>query len=263
MQTSITPALVLNEELERRIRKNPLYSLRSFANALSLSPGELSEIIRGKRKVSLKAALKISKGLLMSPVQTEEFLMLIQQSEAGMAGVSLSKIPIAGKALSEDVFRVISDWYCFTILSLAEIKGFKLEPHPIAKFLKISVTEARLALERLERVGALKNVRGKFVVESGYFLSSDEIPNEAVRHCHTQLLEKAKAALETQTLAEREIGGITFAVDPRYLPELKNDLKKFLDSWAERLEETRHQNKTEVYQLETILFRLTEKGESL
>jgi uncharacterized protein (TIGR02147 family) len=177
--------------------------------------------------------------------------------------VSLQKVQLPAHTLSDDVFRVISDWYCFTILSLAEIKGFKLEPHPIAKALGISLTEARLALERLERVGALKKVKGRLQVESTYFISSDEIPNEAVRHCHAQLLEKAKAALETQALAEREIGGITFAVDPKQLPELKIELKRFLDSWAERLEETRHQNKSQVYQLETILFRLTEKGDSL
>ncbi len=261
------PAKFLAEELERRIKKNSSYSLRSFAQYLKLSPGELSEIIRGKRRLSLKGALKILKALSLSPHEIEDFLKMIQETEAMHSGMVLPHFDpddkLRKKQLSDDLFFLVSDWSCFTILSLAETKGFSFEIGLIGKRLGISVTEAKLALDRLERVGLIKRVNGKLQVTSDYVISPDEISSEAVRNCHSQLLDKAKTALHEQDISEREVGGITFAVHPKRIPALKKELKKFLDDWAENVSSLDPRNKTEVYHLESILFRLTKKGDQL
>jgi uncharacterized protein (TIGR02147 family) len=255
------PAQFLAEELERRIKKNPKYSLRSFALALKLSPGELSEIIHGKRRLSLKGALKVIKALAFSPSEAEQFLRLVQSTEANHLGVALVSPGLKVNQLSEDLFHIISDWYCFAILSLTEVKGFRFEIGYIAKNFGISVTEVKLALDRLERVGLIVKKNGKLHSAPDCILSPDEISSEAVRSCHRQILEKATQSLESQSIAEREVGGITFAIHEKKIPELKRDLKKFLDDWAEKVSRPAPQGKTDVYQLETILFRLNKKGD--
>ena len=46
----------LEEELQKRIQKNPSYSMRSFAQSLQLSPSFLSHMLSGKRALSLEKA---------------------------------------------------------------------------------------------------------------------------------------------------------------------------------------------------------------
>ena len=48
--------------------------MRAFAQALELSPGQLSELMRGKRKLTLKGALKIAQKLNLAPEESERFL---------------------------------------------------------------------------------------------------------------------------------------------------------------------------------------------
>ena len=55
--------LIVVAELARRTRSNARYSQRAFARQLGMSPGELSEILRGKRPLSLKAMLKVARSL--------------------------------------------------------------------------------------------------------------------------------------------------------------------------------------------------------
>ena len=79
-----------------------------------------------------------------------------------------------------------------------------------------------------------------------------------MRNYHRQILAKASLALDEQGVEEREIAGITFALDPATLPKFKKELHKLLDRLAA---ESAHQDparRTEVYHLETALFRLSQ-----
>jgi len=235
-------------ELRKRVDQNPRYSLRMFARTLKLSPGELSEILSRKRELSLKSAHKISQALALSPLDSDRLIRLIYSDPASK---------VKSHAVANDLFHVIGDWYVLAILSLAETKNFKFDIGHISKRLGISLIESKIALERLESTGLLSRKNGRYELTSDYVISPDEIPNEAVRRCHLQMLEKARDAVENQSVEERELGGLTFAVSPKDLPELKSELKNFLDKWAEKVSKNSKNQPTEVYQLETVLFRLS------
>src|SRR5579862_226766 len=74
METKSAYQHYLKEELARRCEKNPSYSLRAFAKACHLSPGELSQVLSGKRIPSYKVAQKILAGLDLSPQEKSQFL---------------------------------------------------------------------------------------------------------------------------------------------------------------------------------------------
>ena len=238
----------LSSELKKRVDQNPRYSLRMFARTLKLSPGELSEILSRKRELSLRAAHKISKALALSPLDSDRLIRLIYTDQAPS---------VKSHSIANDLFHVIGDWHVLAILSLAETKNFKFDIGHISKRLGVSLIESKIALERLESTGLLTKKSGHYELTSDYVLSPDEIPNEAVKKCHLQMLEKARDAIELQTVEERELGGLTFAVNPKDLPELKAELKNFLDKWAVKVSKTSKSQPTEVYQLETALFRLS------
>lgn len=258
-----TLAQTLSEELRTRVARNPRYSLRAFAAALGVSPGELSEMMNGKRKLTLKNALKISRALNYSPEESESFLKLLHEEVAHASGLSpRTEVPHAERrSLTVDLFHLVSEWYCFAIVNLAETKGFRFETRYIAKRLGISATEAKLALDRLERVGLIEREHGKFRVTPDFVLSPEGIPSPAVRKFHAQILDKAKDALETQEIHERDIAGISFAVDPNQIPLLKKEIHELLDRWTNRLDKLPSAEKTEVYHFETALFRLSNPEE--
>jgi uncharacterized protein (TIGR02147 family) len=264
----------LSTELKDRTARNPRYSLRAFAQTLKLSPGELSEILRGKRKPTLKGALKIARALNLSSPETEKLLALtgnaITEGTAHDAATATasndeSRTALQSRQLTADLFHVISDWYCFGILNLADTATFDPEPRRIARRLAITEMEARIALERLERIGLLERIPDKAIkgrtrlrATPDYVLSPQGVPSEAIRSYHRQILEKAQRALDEQSIDERDIAGITFALDPSDLPKLKKQLHRFLDNAAATAAKQSPASKTEVYHLEAALFRLSQ-----
>jgi uncharacterized protein (TIGR02147 family) len=152
-----TSSELLLEELSNRTRNNPRYSLRAFARLLEMSPGALSEILKGKRPLSVKLAHQMADRLGWSEAELSQLLRLCVQEQSSRQGLTSpdSLTSYATRELSEDVFRIIADWYCLAILSLAEIPEFRADARWIAKRLKISVHQSAEALTRLERVGLL------------------------------------------------------------------------------------------------------------
>lgn len=239
----------LTAELERRLQANPRYSLRAFARDLKMSPGELSELINGKRRATPKAIAKIAQRLGLNHGETLQLLSVHQVDHAGLE----SAIPQTH--LNLDVFRLISDWPCLTILTLAETKGFRFDSRWIGGRLGISATEAKLALDRLERVGLIQRINGQLQVDSSFVLSPDGVPSEAIRNYHRQMLEKALVSLENDSVSDRDITGISLAMDPADLPAVREEIRKFQDKLVAKYTRGR---KTEILHLQTALFRLTE-----
>ncbi|MBC7385871.1 MAG: TIGR02147 family protein [Cryobacterium sp.] len=254
-------ARYLSEQLRIRTEKNARYSLRAFAQNLGISPGELSEVLNGKRKLTFKNGLKISTALGHSPVEAENFLGLIKREWAARAGLVLAEeiqpAELERRILTEDVFHLVSDWTCFAIVNLTETKGFRFDHAFIARRLGITVTEAKLALDRLIRIGLVEVTGKKYSVSRDFILAPEGVPSAAVRKFHTQILEKAGEALVSQSIHERDIAGITFAIDPSDIPGVQKEIHTFIDRLATRLAKAPQQKKTEVYHFETALFRLT------
>ncbi len=251
----------LNEELVRKIKINPRYSLRAFARQIGLSPGELSEILRQKRSLSVKGALKIAVHLQLTEAEKDHLLSLIQKEKANAAalrvGLTIDEAAPTQRQLTMDLFHVVSDWYCFAILNLAETAGFKWNEDWIAKRLGISVPEVKTAIQRLTRAGLIEFNKGSAQVTKDYVISPEGIPSEAIRTFHHSMLVKAREALESQSVEERDITGLTIAIDPKKLSSIKKEINEFLDRINARYARG---PKTEVYQLELALFRLTREG---
>lgn len=241
----------LLSELANKTKVNPLYSQRAFAKFLGVSPGSLNEILKGKRKLSLKAAIKMSKKLQLSKVEIRDFLALVDGNESGENAFESSLVE---KQLSNDTFDVVSDWYCFAILSLADCQDFKWTELHISKRLGISLWQAKDAVNKLLRVGLIEKTKKGYRTSSDFVLSPDGVPSKAVRKFHHSILQKAQDALETQSVDEREISGVFMALDPKKLDKIKGEIDQFQNDIVEKYSKGKQ---LEVYQFETALFRLS------
>lgn len=252
----------LSYELEKRIQQNHNYSLRAFSRDLNLSPGELSEVLRGKRKLSVKSAQKISSSLGFSDVEEKHLLLLVNGFYNNEA-----KIALAHKSLSDqrkylldlEYFKAIEGWYHFAILNLSDCAGFKWNTKYIAKRLGLKVYEVKTAIDRLLKLKLLKRDKAKVYVINEYVETPSDIPSGSIRNYHRSILQKSTAALDEQDVNEREISGVSFAFDPKYLKEVKKEIRDFQDMMTTKYAKGQ---KTEVYHLETLFFRMTKKEEN-
>src|SRR5689334_15868913 len=107
--------LLLNYLREKK-KKNTLFSLRTLAKQLKISPAQLSQFISGKRPLTLRVALLIADKLEFSALEKQKMLQSVQ----GGKKVFQASLPNY-QILDEDQFQLISEWYHFAILSLGSM----------------------------------------------------------------------------------------------------------------------------------------------
>lgn len=243
----------LNEKLAQARSKNPSYSLRSFARKLGLTPGALSSILNGKRRVSPKMALRIVERLTLSPTERVQILK-------GFGGKALHLAKAPSVQLDMDHYRVLADWYHFAILNLVPLAGFKNDPTWLARRLRIRQSEARLAWERIERLGLVEQdeATGTWRRQVSSYRTSDEVRSASLRLSHAQSLDLAKRSLEEDDIHVRDFNAVTLSLHPDQIPHAKQRIRGFLRELTEELESGA---RTEVYKICLQMFPLSKSLE--
>jgi uncharacterized protein (TIGR02147 family) len=258
---------VLRAELESRLSRNPVYSLRAFARDLGISCSRLSEVLSGRYGLSREASLGIAARLGLSPTEQQFFGDLVEsrharsrvKRELAKARLKLRKKTTPENRLALDRFQLIADWYHYAILELTYLDGFQSDAVWIARFLEISETTARDAIERLQRLGLLIVRDGRFAAVDDFFDTESDVPSQALRKFHRQILEKAIDAIHLQTVHERELSAMVLAVRREQIPEAKTFIREFQREFVRRFGDGA--NKDDVYTLSTQFFSL--KGKAL
>jgi uncharacterized protein (TIGR02147 family) len=252
---------LLEQEMLDRQRQNPKYSARAMARDLGLSPAFFSQLRTGKRALGDETAQIIARRLNWGPEKRKAFILLAQIERIKSDEIKTSLYseylklqvevqPREGmRRLKIDTFKLISDWYHFAIVESTELKQFKPDVEWIAHAFSISVERARSAVERLIRIGLISPDFKK--LEDNYRIG--DIPSEAIRNYHQQLLKLASSALESQPVDERDFSGCTIALDPASLPKARDLIRNFQ---KELMELVNTGEKTAVYQMSMQLFRL-------
>lgn len=243
----------LSKELMRRIRANPAYSLRRYAQQLGVSPSTMSGILSGQRKLTLKAAGRIIERLDLAPAEAQKFLNLI--TSAHVAGSGAAATP-EFMQLASEAFEVIAEWYHYAILELTFVPGCKSDPQWIAKKLGITPIEASQAMNRLVELGLLEIQNGKPKKTTAHLTTTDGVASSALRRRHKQILAKAADSIEQHSLEERDFSTITMAIDPELLPEAKARIAAFRRELCAFLESGKSKR---VYELSIQLFPLSER----
>jgi transcriptional regulator with XRE-family HTH domain len=231
----------LTEELTYSRSKNPSYSLRAFSNRLNIHASALSEILNGKREVTKKMGTKILEGLGVSPDEID--IILNNKKRSSHSDLSLEH------------FKVISDWYYFAILSLAEIDGFSDDPLWLAERLNITPKLAREALNRLITLGYLeRGDENDLHVTNINYKTPTDIANSSLKNHTSQTLELASNSLFRDSVEKRDFSTVTMAIDTDQIPVAKNMIRSFRKKLSKKLESG---NKNEVYKLSIQLFPLS------
>lgn len=239
-------------EFARRQEKNAGYSLRSFSKHMGVSPAMLSLLIRNKKKLTSQTAQAIAKKCDFSSGEMEHLFKNISRS-------SNLNNSFPQRELEIDSFELIANWYYFAILALERFKHNSLSAKWIAQKLDIPVNTAQKAVTRLTRLGIIaKNKRGDgFHQATPSLVAQQNVPSAAIRKFHRAILDKAQDSLAGTPVDMREFSATIMPINTKYLPEIKNSIRRFRDEMAAYSESI--DNCDEVYSLSIQLFPLTKE----
>jgi len=115
---AVTCRAVLQAEFERRRGTNPRYSLRSFARDLSLDHSTLSQILRGRRRLTGRTVRALGRRLRLSAADVAELCALENES---------------------------------AVLSVLDRRNFQADSRWVASMIGIPLDEVNVTLQRLLR----------------------------------------------------------------------------------------------------------------
>ena len=236
--------LRLQNELNSRCRANARYSLRAFARSLQLESSALSRILSGKRKITPSMFQRLSERLALNPAEVASFVE-----------VAPTAAPVA--EIDQDTFNLIGQWQNFAILELVGTKGFQPESRWIAKRLRISVSEVKLAIERLTRFGLLEIISdGSFRVKTPSTTTTHQRgTSAALKTLQKDLLKKAAEAMEEVDPDERDQSAICVSLTRAQVLETKERIRQFRKEILSLA--GKEPLKDEVYQLVLSLYPLS------
>jgi transcriptional regulator with XRE-family HTH domain len=218
---------LLRLTLSDRCAKNPQYSIRAFAKSSGISHTVLSLVLSGKRTLSKAATQKLVDYLELSPKERESLIKTNKKSN----------VDTDFQDLSLETFEVISDWYHYAILSLLELPEAKFEAKWIAGQLGIKILSAKLAIERLKKIGLVEEISAGVWRQSGKPIKIDnKISTAATKKFHKQLLERASVSIDRDPISVRDFSAITFTLDPSQIDYAKNRMREFRRQLMNELE---------------------------
>ncbi len=241
--------------------RNPHVSLRAYARRLAVSPAALSEILRGKRRISMNRAKELIDRMGIDPQESEHILKLFAQ-ESKSSNRKASSISGDVKALQmlTDQFNIASEWYHYAIVALAQTTDFNSRSEIIAKRLGISEKLAETAIERLLRAGILLTEDDKLVLRPQLRRIEGLIPinviQSALRKTQTQNLDLARIALDQDNIEIHEFASLTLSMSPEHLGEARQKIKDFFESFEQSLEQ--NASRSEVFKLNLQLIQLSQ-----
>lgn len=243
----------LQQELVNRSRKNPQYSLRSFAKSLQIQSSALAEMLSGKRTITKKTIEKLglSLGLSMEELNHYQAVKSQKSSPGASAKATYHSITI-------DQYALISDWYHYAILELIKVKEFKSNNAWISRVLGITKSEVNIAVERLLRMGLLETTSSGDLRDTSTGFStniSGSLTSQGSKQLQKQILEQSIEALTNLPIEVRNHTSMTMAIDPKHLPEAIKRIASFRRELCEYLES--QGDPTEIYQLSLSLFPIT------
>jgi len=209
--------VLILQELTNRKTRNASYSLRAFARDLGVSPAALSQYLSRKRELSNKNRRLIAEKLNLSPLE-QEALIATAQTRPGVQDHRLQ--------ISEDTFKLISDWVSVAILSLARLRENQAKATWVSKRLGITESQAKDALQRLMRAELIEVKAGRLQRTGKVFTTTSDVPSQAIRKFHLSVLHKAQEALLDLPVDTRDITVMTMPADPAKLQEAKKILER-------------------------------------
>jgi uncharacterized protein (TIGR02147 family) len=258
---------MLEREFEMRRAQNPAYSLRAYARDLRLSPSLLSEVMSGRKGLSVGKAKEMLTKIDLAARERQLFLLSTEachsrtKNEKQRASDELKKAlhrEVGKKIISDQEFALANNWYHHATLELTELNDCEHTAKWFAHRLGLSTPVIEKALERLLALHWLEFQNGRYFVTSEESETANELPSSARKRFHAEMIKKSEQALFHDLSEEREFQTMTLAFDRTQISQAKEMIQNFQREFSKKFLKMKHKNS--IYQLSVQFFRLDKKG---
>jgi uncharacterized protein (TIGR02147 family) len=244
---------LLRERLRAAVRRNPRFSLRSFAKQLGIDHSTLSQVLRGRRRLSARALEAVGKRMGLSEEAVRSYSQIFRKKP------NSRKLPenIQSFHFDLDTFQLLSVWHHYAILELTQVQGFKPDSRWIANTLGIAIEDVNIALQRLLRLGLLEmSEHDRWTDKSGDAeFHSASLTEAACNQMNQEIHELAVQAIKRIPNEHRVHRQMIVALDSRRLPRLRALADEFMKELRSLVSES--DGKDDVYQVEISFFPVT------
>lgn len=218
---------IVVDELHRRQRLNPNYSMRAYSRDLGIDPGALSLILNGKRKLTASKAELIAARAKFDESKTKVLF-----------GLNPRGAVIQRTMLASDKFSMIAGWCHFAILNFLSCfasgaSRSLVRDKIIGEKLLIDRAINRLASLGMVEISTDGNI--KRVCET--IDTGDNIPSAAVKAFHKERLNHAQSIIDNMPPSDREFSSIFFAMAPSKFREFQLELRSLIDDLVDKYDE--------------------------
>jgi uncharacterized protein (TIGR02147 family) len=247
------------------------FSYRAFSMRAGLaSPNHLKRIMDGERSLQGELVERYATVLGLGPSQRRYFEALVAFTDA------------TDSQKREDAYRVLrsfrqyqdahqlderhaayhESWYIPAVRELASRPGFRADPKWLARQLRprITVREARQALDTLLTLGLLHEVDGKLQKADAVITTGAQTRGAHITRYHRVMLERASQAIDEFPASERDLSALTCCVDAGSLPVFRAMIADFRRQCVALAEQSRRPAR--VIQLNIQLFPLSDEGDA-
>ena len=215
-------ASVLNAELEKRKKKNPRYSLRSFAKSLHIDPTALLRIMQGERHPTSATLLKILKALgLEDKFSATDF--------PSASVVNKKRKSLLQDSFDEQAFEKVFESKHIYVLTALRLNGLSLTQikNKLSKSCGIEEPEFKRILEDLKAIGAIKDTGHGIEV---LYKNKSTVPlpftSEKRKSLQKEFLKRGAESIDSVPFEERENATLTLSINKKDLEQVKRILKE-------------------------------------
>ena len=242
-----SPERAIRDLLLERKSKNPKYSANALARDLGISAPFLSQVMSGKRNLSLEQKIKLADALeIKLPATTSQ------------AKKPLSKVSLLQNSLEHD--KILKYWYHFAILELAQTPNNSAKPKLIATQLAISEIEAKTAIDRLLEFGYISITRDQKIKRTKLlFIFDPKRSSSALRAFHHSRLSCAQNELNyfsESDVSQRNFQTIFVASSKTEIDRAKRKIASFTEELMQQLAQGPQE---EVFQFSSQFFCIENK----
>lgn len=249
---------------------SPTFSYRAFSMRADLaSPNHLKRIIDGDRSLQGEMVERYAKVLGLGPSQRRYFAALVtftdatdsQQREDAYRVLRSFRQYQDAHQLDERHAAYHESWYIPAIRELTSRPDFRADPKWLARQLRprVTVREARSALDTLVELGLLREVDGRLVRADAVITTGPQTRGAHITRYHRVMLERASQAIDEFPASDRDLSALTCCVDAGTLPVLRAMIADFRRQCVALAEQSRRP--AQVIQLNIQLFPLSDEGD--
>lgn len=240
---------IVAEEFKKRKAQDPNYSIRKFSKSLEINDSSLSQILRGKRKVSPYTIQTAGRNLKMSNEEIAHFI------------VNEKEISIYEADYSEDeIFNNVSDWKFDVVIQLVAGTKGDVDYASLARKMNVSQQEVFEKVEFLLANGILykKDLTWVANLENITSILSPEVTSESAKKYQINLMQRSISAIEKTDIRRRNHTSLVLNIDEEDFLQALEVIKRFRRKFGSDFHSKKSKKRKQVYALQIGFFPLTE-----